>query len=615
LAAITINQNVAALTAGRYLDRSSSALRSTSQRLSSGLRINRASDDAAGLAIATSINADGRVYSSAVKNLNDGVSALSIASGALSELSNIVTRIKELAEQSSNGVLSDRQRKPLNDEAQQLKKEYDRILDTCTFNNRTLLVATSDDLSLQAGYGTAAQLNFDITSGLERGLGDGNYNAAVSLGGGSWAGIVAADFNGDGNADIIGGYNATELSTSLGNGDGTFKATILNNSGFMDRQMFAVDVNGDGKLDLLGTKDNALTNNVAVFIGNGNGTFGAITTYLTGVGAYSSTIGDFNSDGSIDIATNDINDGTVSVFLNTGNGTFGPRRIYTATPQGEIANGDINGDGNLDLVQANTMFLGNGNGTFKAGVVMNFGAGGYGEEIVDMNRDGYLDIVAATDGSSGLVTITLGNGNGTFKAVQTFGITATQPSDVETCDINEDGALDVALAISGRIHVYLGNGDGTLKASVSYVQAGTTGQLQFADFNNDEINDIISSARGTPGANVLFGTGGITTRLSVFNLSSKQSSLSALDQMTKCLTRINKGVGMVGASLSRVQSSLSNLQSTVNVLREVESRIMDADVAEESAKLARQNILQQAGASVLAQAKREPEIALLLLRG
>ena len=113
----------------------------------------------------------------------------------------------------------------------------------------------------------------------------------------------------------------------------------------------------------------------------------------------------------------------------------------------------------------------------------------------------------------------------------------------------------------------------------------------------------------------MLGTGGVTTRLSVFNLSTKQSSRSALDQMTKCLTRINKGVGIVGASLSRVESSLSNLQSTVNILREVESRIMDADVAEDSAQLARQKILQQAGASVLAQAKREPELALLLLRG
>ena len=107
---ITINSNIAALNAQRRLGQSTQSLRDTFSRLSSGLRINKASDDAAGLAIAESLKVDERVFNQAIQNANDGISALSIAEGSLDALQNITTRQLELAEQAANGVNSLEQR-------------------------------------------------------------------------------------------------------------------------------------------------------------------------------------------------------------------------------------------------------------------------------------------------------------------------------------------------------------------------------------------------------------------------------------------------------------------------------------------------------------------------
>ncbi len=129
--AITLGCNVASLIAQRELAKGTSALNNSFTRLSSGLRINRASDDRAGLSIASSLNSDRRVYLQGIRNLNDGVSALSIADGGLQELSGILVRMKELAEQAANGVYGTSQRAALNLEAQALKSEYNRI-DCCS---------------------------------------------------------------------------------------------------------------------------------------------------------------------------------------------------------------------------------------------------------------------------------------------------------------------------------------------------------------------------------------------------------------------------------------------------------------------------------------------------
>jgi flagellin-like protein len=113
VAAVSLNSNLAALRAKRALNASSAELSSTLERLSSGKRINQASDDAAGLAVSSTLNATARVYTQAARNVNDGISFLNVADGACSALKDILFRLRELSTQSSNGTFSNTQRQSL----------------------------------------------------------------------------------------------------------------------------------------------------------------------------------------------------------------------------------------------------------------------------------------------------------------------------------------------------------------------------------------------------------------------------------------------------------------------------------------------------------------------
>ncbi len=178
--ALTINTNIAALNAQRRLGASTGDLRQSFERLSSGLRIVRARDDAAGLAIADSLRADQRVASVAIRNANDGISLISIADGALGELSNVLTRQAELAEQSANGTLSSTQRSALNQEFVALGSEIERIANTTTFNNLQLLSGGAS-VSLQVGFdsGTNSQISFTGVSGTLESLGLANAGSSA----------------------------------------------------------------------------------------------------------------------------------------------------------------------------------------------------------------------------------------------------------------------------------------------------------------------------------------------------------------------------------------------------------------------------------------------------
>ena len=131
---VTLGSNIASLRGQRQFDKTSAELGTVFERLASGQRINRASDDAAGLAIADALRSDTRVLRQGVRNLNDGLSLLNITDKALENLSGIVIRLQELSEQSANGVYSDMQRKAIDREAQALREEYQRIGATTRFN-------------------------------------------------------------------------------------------------------------------------------------------------------------------------------------------------------------------------------------------------------------------------------------------------------------------------------------------------------------------------------------------------------------------------------------------------------------------------------------------------
>jgi flagellin len=149
--AITINTNVASLNAQRNLNNSQAALNNAMQRLSSGLRINSAKDDAAGLAISDRMTSQIRGLNQAARNANDGISLAQTAEGALQESTNILQRMRELAVQSANDTNSASDRSSLQAEVNQLKQEMDRIAGTTEFNGKKLLDGTMTTAQFQVG--------------------------------------------------------------------------------------------------------------------------------------------------------------------------------------------------------------------------------------------------------------------------------------------------------------------------------------------------------------------------------------------------------------------------------------------------------------------------------
>lgn len=174
---ITINSNISSLKGQRLLTVSSDALSKTYEKLSSGQRINRASDDAAGLAIADSLKATQRVASVAIRNANDGISTIAIADGALGQIGNVLSRLAELAEQSANGTYSTQQRSALQNEFVSLGSEIERIAVTTTFNGVTLLSGTPQ-IVLQVGFNSqsTSQITLAGISGTLAGLGLAGQN-------------------------------------------------------------------------------------------------------------------------------------------------------------------------------------------------------------------------------------------------------------------------------------------------------------------------------------------------------------------------------------------------------------------------------------------------------
>jgi flagellin len=152
----TINTNVVSLNAQRNLSTSQSSLANSMQRLSSGLRINSAKDDAAGLAIAERMNAQVRGMNVAIRNANDGISLAQTAEGALSKVGDSLQRMRELAVQSRNATNSTSDKDSLNKEFKQLQSEITRVLGGTTFNGKHILGADGTDMVFQVGANVTA---------------------------------------------------------------------------------------------------------------------------------------------------------------------------------------------------------------------------------------------------------------------------------------------------------------------------------------------------------------------------------------------------------------------------------------------------------------------------
>jgi len=177
--AVTIGSNIASLQAQRRLSIATDALGRTFEKLSSGQRINRASDDAAGLAIADSLRADQRVATVAIRNANDGISTIAIADSALGQVGNVLSRLAELAQQSANGVFSPTQRSALSNEFVALASEIERIATTTEFNG-VRLISGGNALTLQIGFNSksTSQISYVGVQGTLAALGLANTGSS-----------------------------------------------------------------------------------------------------------------------------------------------------------------------------------------------------------------------------------------------------------------------------------------------------------------------------------------------------------------------------------------------------------------------------------------------------
>jgi len=160
---IIINNNPASIAAQRNLTVNSSQLQKSVEHLSSGLRITRASDDAAGLAVSETLRAQIRSINQATRNANDGISLTQVADGAASTIGNLLARLRELSSQSASGTVGATQRSYLDQEFSALRSEIDRIASVSEFNGTPLLSGASNSFSVFVGFKSGAGNSIDAT--------------------------------------------------------------------------------------------------------------------------------------------------------------------------------------------------------------------------------------------------------------------------------------------------------------------------------------------------------------------------------------------------------------------------------------------------------------------
>ncbi|MFO0743361.1 MAG: flagellin [Labilithrix sp.] len=163
--ALSVNTNVTSMNAQNQMAKSQEALKTSFARLASGMRINNASDDAAGLGIAKSMNAQVRSYAVAERNTNDGISMLQTADGGAEQVHGLLTRMRELAVQASNGSMSSNDLTNIDAEYQQNLQEIDRVAGSVQFNGINLLAGATASKTFQVGIGTASTDRIDVTFG------------------------------------------------------------------------------------------------------------------------------------------------------------------------------------------------------------------------------------------------------------------------------------------------------------------------------------------------------------------------------------------------------------------------------------------------------------------
>ncbi|PRA03378.1 MULTISPECIES: flagellin [unclassified Paenibacillus] len=581
-----INHNVPALNTHRQLSINTGNTNKNIEKLSSGLRINRAGDDAAGLAISEKMRGQIRGLDQASRNAQDGISLIQTAEGALNETHSILQRQREIANQSANGTNTDSDRQALQDEMNALTSEINRIGNTTEFNTQKLL--QGDGKSNLTGTGVAKD-GF-LANGVTN-------NAAATQALTATANAAAGD-----TATFTLNGEDLKISFTASGSNGT--AATFDSKGY--------DVTSNSANVAIAATPSAVTTGTAIadalqkVIDSNEKLKGSYTATADGTGKVTITAVDKENGGKFDGSAGNIAKATSTGTLAWA-ATDGVASVGTTTY--------TDAKGTLDFTSVNSPAA--AEKLLGTGLTIN----GQQVEFYDATKGEYKGSALGVNISALTKTgATVGAGDVAQAIVDTL---ATKIEGV-TLSVGTAGADTNKLVITANAKGEAGNGitlkDGGVQKNfeTSFQIGANTGQSMSLS-----IGDMRSSALGITGKagdagftkdnTVTDGTNDVKGEAAL-NISTKEGAAAAIAVLDKATATVSSERSKLGATQNRLEHTINNLGTASENLTAAESRIRDVDMAKEMMQQTKNNILAQAAQAMLAQANQAPQGVLQLLR-
>jgi flagellin len=587
---LKINTNIAALNAHRNMIKNDSGLSKSLERLSSGLRINKAADDASGMAIADSLKAQALGLGQAISNANDAVSVIQVADGALEESINIVNTIRTKALQGASDGQSADSRAAIQRDINKLLGSLNNIADTTAFNGQTLLKGNFQNKYFQVGAYANQTVSVSITNADASHVGRLATTDSSTMG----TGIATGDLVED-DTPTAGEWAGPESAGVTLNG--------INLGGYLGAQ-------GSSTLSAEGLA--AAINSVS----STTGVDATVTTEWTGTGSVAAgTV----ADGGILI--NGVNIGAVSVSTNDASGTLEAAINAQTGSSGVSASTNASGvltltaaDGaNIAVSGASVAVLGAG---FSANTTtVTFIAGSSADDGPQtFNLDG--TVIAWADGATGTVA---GDNDLLVVALEAAKTAGTISSNYTITDtgatvtIERTDGLDININNDSDTNAATFQIDGTISTSVDGLITNSSQKGEVSLTSNETITiggDTSTLTDYGLSATSVSATGGIIDA-DVTTFAAAQITVQRADS---ALTSLDTIRSQLGSAQNQVESTISNISITQVNITSAESGIRDVDFAAESANFAKFQILAQSGSFAMAQANASLENVLRLLQ-
>ncbi|HTJ91908.1 MAG TPA: flagellin [Pararobbsia sp.] len=562
---MSINTNILSQISQNNLSQSQAALTTAVTRLSSGLRINSAADDAAGLAVADRMQAQVEGLTTAHQNASNGMALAQTAGSALTQITNNLQRIRQLAVQASNSTYSASDRASMNQEVQQRLSEIDRIAAQTDYNGQSLLDGTFGDANFQIGADAGQMIGIDLSSSMKTsqigqtttipltlGAATGSNlqtgSMAIQLGSGQVYAIGTAQ---QGPANGQSPDSAYAAAQAIGNADITgLSATAINSQNVTVASTLTtattIDVNG---VEVYRAGAGALS------IGD---LVGAINAQASNTGVTAVA----NADGTLELTAADGRNISLSDSASSGALTDGAGAAITSSPTTLY--------GTMTLSSSQPIHL-------SGSAVTNMATASSG-----IAADGLAMASATSLSGTTALSITI---NGT---VVTTG---------RTWD-----AVDLAIAINAA------------HPNNVIASADSSGHLYLESFNNAglTVQGLADPGLTGPGVPIYSGTAN-ATNLSQANVLTVDGAQRTIESVDSAQEEVDALQGQLGAIQNRFESTMTELQTSTENVQSSQSLIQDADYALEAANLSRAQVLQQAGTAMVAQANQTPQQVMKLL--